>query len=76
MNFPETSPPAAARPPSVTRMPPADDPLEALDRRHTELLDQLDELDRRVESILSEYLPRESVDKRGTLQPSAVGSRR
>lgn len=43
-------------------MPPADHPLEVLDQRHTELLAQLDELDRQVEAVLAEYLPPRAAD--------------
>lgn len=43
-------------------MPPADHPLEVLDQRHTELLAQIDELDRQVEAVLAEYLPPRQVD--------------
>lgn len=41
-------------PPRPEPMPPAPDPLDDFDRRHSELLDQLEELNLRIEAALAQ----------------------
>jgi hypothetical protein len=38
-------------------MTPTEESLAALDQRHAQLLEQIDELDRQIEQVLADYLP-------------------
>lgn len=48
-----TSPPSPCTP--GVRMEPTPDPLDEIEHRHAQLLDQLDELNSRIEVVLQEH---------------------
>lgn len=59
-------------PPSVAEL--ADDPLQELERRHDEALQQLDQLDQKIEQALREFsaVQKDTAERFGRTQKAAA----